>query len=58
MKAIGIAIAIPLYPSHRSLGKEVEEGFLSSFTREEFEMQEVCELAVVTVLVRYKTVYK
>ena len=51
MKAIGIAIAIPLYPSHRSLGKEVEEGFLSSFTREEFEMQEVCELAVVTLLV-------
>ena len=58
MTAISIAVAIPLYPSHRSSGKEVEEGLLSSFTREEFEMQEACELAVVTLLVRYKTMYK
>ena len=58
MTATSTADAIPLYPSHRSSGKEVEGGFLSSFPREEFEMQEVCELAVVTLLVRYKTVYK
>ena len=58
MSATSTAVATPLYPSHRSSGKEVERGFLSSFTREEFEMQEVCELAVVTLLVRYKTVYK
>ena len=58
MTAISTAVAFPLYPSHRSSEKEVEGGFLSSFTREEFEMQEVCELAVVTLLVRYKTVYK
>ena len=41
MTVISIAVAIPLYPSHRSSGKEVEVGFLSSFTKEEFEMQEV-----------------
>ena len=58
MTAISIAVAISLYPSQRSSGKEVEMGFLSSFKREKFEMQEVCELAVVTLLVRYKTVYK
>ena len=58
MTAIGIAIAIPLYPSHGSSGKEAEEGFLFSFIMEELEMQEVCKLAVVTLLVRYKTVYK
>ena len=58
MTATSIAVAIPLYPSPRSSGKDVEGGFLSSFTREEFEMQEACELAVVTLLVRYKTVYK
>ena len=57
MTAVSTAVAIPLYPSHRSSGKEVEGGFLSSFTREEFEIQETCELAVVTLLVRYKTVY-
>ena len=57
MTAISIAVAMPLYLSHRSPGKEVEVGFLSSFTMEEFEMQEVCELAVVTLLVRYKIVY-
>ena len=50
MTATSIALATPLYPSHRSSGKEVEGGFLSSFTREKFEMQEVCELAVVTLL--------
>ena len=58
MTATSSAVAIPLYPSHRSSGKKVEGGFLSSFTREEFEMQEVYELAVVTLLVRYKAVYK
>ena len=57
MTAISIAVAIPLYPSHRTLRKEVEGGLLSSFKREQFEMQEVSELAVVTLLVRYKTVY-
>ena len=58
MTAISVAVATALYPSHRSSGKEVEGGFLFSFTREEFEMREVCELAVVTLLVRYKTVFK
>ena len=58
MTATSIAVATTQYPSHKSSGKEVEGGFLSSFTREEFEMQEACELAVVTLLVRYKTVYK
>ena len=58
MQSIRIALAIPLYPSHRTSGKEVKGGSLSFFTREKFEIQEVCELAVVTVLVRYKTVYK
>ena len=57
MTAISIAVAIPLYPSHRTLRKEVEGGLLSSFKREQFEMQEVSELAVFTVLVRYKSVY-
>ena len=58
MTATSIAVPIPLYPSHRSSGKEVEVGFLSFFTREELEMKEACELAVVTLLVRCKTVYK
>ena len=57
MTAINIVVAIPHYPSHRTSGKEVEGGFLFSFTREKLEMQEACELAVVTLLVRYKTVY-
>ena len=57
MTAISIAVAIPHIPSHRTSRKEVEGGLLSSFTREKFEMQEVSELAVVTVLVRYKSVY-
>ena len=57
MTAISIAVAIPLYPSHRTSRKEIEGGLLSSFKREQFEMQEVSELAVVTVLVRYKSVY-
>ena len=57
MTAISIAVAIPLYPSHRTSRKEVEGGLLSSFTREQFEMQEVSDLAVITLLVRYKTVY-
>ena len=58
MTTTSIAVATPLYPSHRSSGTEVEGGFLSSFARKEFEMQEACELAVITLLVRYKTVYK
>ena len=58
MTATSTADATPLYPSPRSSGKELEGGYLSSFTREEFEMQEVCELALVTLLVRYRTVYK
>ena len=57
MTSISIAVAIPHYPSHRTSTKEVEGGLLSSYTREKFEMQEVSELAVVTLLVRYKTVY-
>ena len=57
MTTTSIAVATPLYPCHRSSGKKVEGGFLSSFTREEIEMQEACQLAVVTLLVRYKTVY-
>ena len=57
MTAISIAVAISLIPSLRTSRKEVEGGLLSSFTREQFEMQEVSELAVVTLLVKYKTVY-
>ena len=57
MTAISIAVGIPLIPSQRTSRKEVEGGLLSSFKREQFEMQEVSELAVVTVLVRYKSVY-
>ena len=56
MTAISIAVGIPLIPSQRTSRKEVEGGLLSSFTREQFEMQEVSELAVVTLLLRYKTV--
>ena len=44
-----------LLPSYRTSRKEVEGGLLSSFTREQFEMQEVSELTVFTLLVRYKT---
>ena len=40
MTTTSTAVAVPLYPSQRSSGKEVEGGFLSSFTMEEFEMQE------------------
>ena len=57
MTAIISAVAIPLIPSQRTSRKEVEGELLSSFTREQFEMQEVSELAVVTLLVRYKSVY-
>ena len=56
MTAISIAVAIPLIPSQRTSRKEVEGELLSSFTREQFEMQEVSELAVLTLLVQYKTV--
>ena len=57
MTAISIAVAIPHIPSQRTSRKEVEGGLLSSLRREQFEMQQVSELAVVTLLVRYKTVY-
>ena len=57
MTAINIAVAIPLIPSQRISRKEIEGGLLSSFTREQFEMQVVSELGVVTLLVRYKTVH-
>ena len=57
MTAISIAVAIPLIPSQRTSRKEIEGGLLFSFTREQFQMQEVSELGVVTLLVRYKTVY-
>ena len=57
MMAISIAVAIQLIPSHRTSRNEIEGGLLSSFRREQFEMQQVSELAVVTLLVRYKTVY-
>ena len=56
MTAIIISVAVSLIPSHRTSKKEVEEGLLSFFTREQFEMQEVSELAVLTLLVQYKTV--
>ena len=58
MTAISIAVANPLYPSHRTSRKEIEGGLLCSFTREQFEMIEDTELAAVTLLVRYKSVYK
>ena len=57
MTAISILVAIPLIPSHRTSRKDVKGELLSSFTREKFEKQEVSELAVVTLLVRHKTVY-
>ena len=56
MTAISIAVAISLIPSHRASRKEVEGALLSSFTREQFEMQEISELTVFTRLVQYKTV--
>ena len=58
MTAISIAVATPLYSSHRTSRKEIEGGLLCSFTREQFEMIEDTELAAVTLLVRYKSVYK
>ena len=58
MTAINIAVAIPHIPSHRTSGKEVEGELLVSFTREQFEMQEVSELDVFTLIVRYKTLFK
>ena len=57
MIAISIAVAIPFIPSHRISRKKVERGLLYSFTRKQFEMQEVSELSVVTLLARYNTVY-
>ena len=51
MTAISIAVAIPHYPSHRTSTKEVEGGLLSSFIREQLEMQEVSELTVFALLV-------
>ena len=58
MTAISIAVAIPHIPSHRTSSNEVEGGLFSSFTREQFEMQEASEWAVITLLVQYKTVQK
>ena len=58
MRAISIVVAITHIPSHRTTRNKVEGGLLSSFTREQFEMQEVSELDVVTLLVRYKTLFK
>ena len=60
MTATSTAVAIPLYPSHRSSGKEVEGEFLSCFTREQFEMQEVSELTCshcLSDIKQCKTVY-
>ena len=60
MTVISIAVAIPHYPSHRTSGKEVEGGLLSSFTREQFEMQEVSELTCshcLSDIKQCKTVY-
>ena len=54
MTAISFAVGISLIPSHRTSKKEVEEGLLSFFTREQFEMQEVSELTVFTLLVQCK----
>ena len=58
MTAISIAVAISLYPFHRTSRKEVEGGLLCSFTREQFAVQEVTELAVIRLLVRYKSLYQ
>ena len=55
MTAISIAVAIPLIPSQRTSRKEIEGGLLTSFTREQFEVQEVSESTVFIILVRYKT---
>ena len=57
MTAISIAVAIAHIPSHRTSRKEVEGELIFSFTREQFEMQKVSEFALVTLLVRHKTVY-
>ena len=60
MTAISIAVAISLIPSHRTSRKEVEGGLLSSFTREQFEMQEVSELTCshcLSDIKQCKTVY-
>ena len=57
MTVFSIVVAFSHIPSHRTSRKEVEEGLLSSFIREQLEMQQISELAVVTLLVRYKTVY-
>ena len=58
MAAISIAFDISLIASHRTSRKDVKGELLSFFfTREQFEIQEVSELAVVTLLVRHKTVY-
>jgi len=55
MTAVSIAIAIPLYCSQGSSGKKVVEGdHYPNFMGKESEIQRVCHLAVVTLLVRYK----
>lgn len=56
MTAISIPIAIPLYPSQGSSGRKVlEEDHYPIFTGKESEIQGVCYLAVVTLLVRCTT---
>ena len=60
MTSISTVVAILFkehYPSHRTSGKEVEGGLLSSYTREKLEIQEVSELEVVTLVVRYNTLF-
>ena len=58
MTAINMAVAIPLYPSQDAQGGRQKGNSYPLSTGEEFEMQEDCELAVVTLLVRCKTLFK
>ena len=59
MTAISIAIAIPLYPSQGSSGRKVlEENHYLICTGKKSEIQVVCHLDVVTLLVRCKTTKK
>ena len=60
MRAISIVVAITHIPSHRTTRNKVEGGLLSSFTREQFEMQEVSELTCshcLSDIKQCKTVY-
>ena len=51
MTVFSIVVAFSHIPSHRTSRKEVEGGLLSSFIREQLEMQEVSELTVFALLV-------